>query len=294
MKSPSILNNISDEEGDRTASDQAAQARDAGTLIIRNHLNNHVQHNPGASSDYIPWIATLHPENADITIDHRFFIPGNPWWTIYEETKNNNVPYATAVPIVEGGENPPQDGQRPQSPRTKALMRCNPVDLMIGFICVLGSILMTFVIEKVAFVFYIIAYVSYKSAKGFEGCSSHVISGIMSAWFMMFYHLFHLIDSIFLVCSVIVTELLAMIGWVLGVMFGGLLVANKRHQYIRVVCHHLRWAFRGRPFMNNPPRSLCYQRAVVEGNHNTIGVDVDAEQITVAAPVILDEEVCKT
>ena len=34
---------------------------------------------------FVTWIATLHPENADVTIDQRFFVSGNPWWAIYED-----------------------------------------------------------------------------------------------------------------------------------------------------------------------------------------------------------------
>ena len=44
------------------------------------------------------WIACLHPENAEVTIDQRFFIPGNPWWTVYEGAKRD-IPTATAVPV---------------------------------------------------------------------------------------------------------------------------------------------------------------------------------------------------
>lgn len=69
MRSPPVL---SDEE----AATQAALSRDQASELVRSHLQNHRANNPGASSDYVTWIATLHPENADITIDQRFFVPG--------------------------------------------------------------------------------------------------------------------------------------------------------------------------------------------------------------------------
>ena len=61
---------------DLEASAQAAMHREHAQNLVREHLEHHVSHNPGASSDYVTWIATLHPENAEITIDQRFFVPG--------------------------------------------------------------------------------------------------------------------------------------------------------------------------------------------------------------------------
>ena len=55
---------------------EAARNRHRASMIVRDHLESHAANNPGASSDYVTWIATLHPENADIAIDQRFFIPG--------------------------------------------------------------------------------------------------------------------------------------------------------------------------------------------------------------------------
>ena len=66
----------SEDEDDRHANLEAARHREHASTIVRNHLENHAANNPGASSDYVTWIATLHPENADITIDQRFFVPG--------------------------------------------------------------------------------------------------------------------------------------------------------------------------------------------------------------------------
>ncbi len=66
----------SESSEDGRAMQQAARHRQDAQNLVRDHLRNHAQHNPGASSDYVTWIATLHPENADITIDRRFFVPG--------------------------------------------------------------------------------------------------------------------------------------------------------------------------------------------------------------------------
>ncbi len=77
--SPSInsdSNNNQNNNEDEQAALEAARHRHQAQNLVREHLENHSTHNPGASSDYVTWIATLHPENADITIDQRFFVPG--------------------------------------------------------------------------------------------------------------------------------------------------------------------------------------------------------------------------
>ena len=61
---------------DEEAALEAARHRYQASVLVRDHLESHAVNNPGASSDYVTWIATLHPENAEITVDQRFFIPG--------------------------------------------------------------------------------------------------------------------------------------------------------------------------------------------------------------------------
>ena len=69
-------NEHSDNEDDARARQEARVHRQNAQNMVRDHLQNHVRHNPGASSDYVTWIATPHPENAEIQIDTRFFVPG--------------------------------------------------------------------------------------------------------------------------------------------------------------------------------------------------------------------------
>jgi hypothetical protein len=76
MRHPPVIEQHLTRTDDEEAEDQAAMARRHACDVVRSHLETHTSNNPGASSDYVTWIATLHPENADITIDHRFFIPG--------------------------------------------------------------------------------------------------------------------------------------------------------------------------------------------------------------------------
>jgi hypothetical protein len=73
---PPVQTTPTQDEDDEEAILEAARHRQHAQTIVRDHLENHADNNPGASSDYVTWIATLHPENADITIDQRFFVPG--------------------------------------------------------------------------------------------------------------------------------------------------------------------------------------------------------------------------
>mmetsp|Transcript_859 Transcript_859/g.1571 ORF Transcript_859/g.1571 Transcript_859/m.1571 type:complete len:93 (-) Transcript_859:2009-2287(-) len=80
MKQPPVLQTMSND--DEEAEIQAVMARRHASEMVRDHLETHAANNPGTSSDYVTWIATLHPENAEITIDQRFFIPGVCLWNL--------------------------------------------------------------------------------------------------------------------------------------------------------------------------------------------------------------------
>jgi hypothetical protein len=66
---------------------EAAKARDesvaASKEVIRTHLVDHLLRNPDAS--YQSWVAVLHPENAQVTLDGRLWTDGNPWLTVWDE-----------------------------------------------------------------------------------------------------------------------------------------------------------------------------------------------------------------
>lgn len=230
------------------------------------------------------WIATLHPENADVSIDHRFLIPGNPWWTIYEHIKTD-LPSATAVPIHEEDEY--IDRKAPDmSERPHWLCLCSPIDGLVGAILVLVAFLGVLICEIQAFTFYFVAFIFYWIAKTFD--PPNAITGIFYSLFMALYYGFALGDSVSLLCSVIVTEILAAAGWLVSFLFGGIWMANHRHQYIRRACHFVRWGFRA-PF-SEPPRHfstwcLSHHR-VVELPEPTI----DAEVVQQTNDVVQDDK----
>jgi len=282
MKSPPILNR---ENQDPEVS--VAEARAACETIIRRHLDNHLAHNIGASSDYISWIATLHPENAQVDIDKRFFVPGNPWWSIYEETVN--MPYATAVAV------PAADDERAHQQSNVArnamdeedveyissttshvtdeltgqevkeqeelphfCLRCNPVDMSLGLILTFQAILITLIIELIALMFYFVAAFFFHIARAIG--PSGLFTACLYSFFMIMYFVFAMVDSVLLLSSVIAAESCNMVGWILGCIFGGIWIANRRHQSVRRVCHRIRWAFRHSHL--KPPRTFLKQSQV--------------------------------
>jgi hypothetical protein len=266
MKSPPIL-----QDSDSAAAAQAAQSRQEGSALVRDHIDNHLQHNTGRSSDYVTWIATLHPENADVTIDQRFLIPGNPWWTIYEEAKDD-IPSATAVPVVDeehdeeapstnnGTSANPNPTPVPPPNKPPCILLCSPVDLFAGILVTFHAILGVLICEILAFAFYLVAALFYWLAKPFG--PPNACTGIFYSFLMIFYYSFAMADSICLLTSVLVTEVVACVGWLVSVCFGGIWRANHWHQYIRRICHLLRWALRSP--CTNPPRHFA--RCCMMGN----------------------------
>jgi len=276
------------EGGDVDPEVQAEYSRQEARNLVRNHLDNHVGNNPGRSSDYVTWVATLHPENAEVTVDQRFFVPGNPWWRIYEDTKNNNhtVPTATAVAIdddddVEVGNNhnnysgqdynAPNSNSNGSSPSMKdtnanvqypsLCLVCSPVDTFAG-VMNLGFALMGVVLTEsfALFLCYIPAFILYHIANLFS--PPNVLTGLFYSFFMIFYYACALGDSICLLASVLVTEIVAACGYLVSLCTGGVLMARFWHQYIRRVCHGIRIALRNKLYFSNPTRDflLCNSR----------------------------------
>jgi hypothetical protein len=62
----------------------AAVSREKCIALIRQHLYNHLKHNPNSS--YESWIASCHPENVQgVALDPRFLTKeNNPWREVWE------------------------------------------------------------------------------------------------------------------------------------------------------------------------------------------------------------------
>jgi len=276
---------------------QVSEARATCETIIRRHLDGHLAHNgAGRGSDYISWIATLHPENAEVEIDERFFIPGNPWWSIYEETMN--IPHATAVAVDAGdgrtrNQNQPPDvapnakhdedfrcassntshatdeaslaGREAESPSRRQeelphfCLRCNPVDMGLGILSTVVAISITFVMELTALIVYFVGASFFRIAEAIG--PPRLFTACLRNFFMILYFAFAMVDSALLLSSVVAAESCGMVGWIASCLLGGIWIANRRHQFVRRICHRIRWAFRHSKL--EPPRTFCTKGPVV-------------------------------
>ncbi|KAG7354976.1 hypothetical protein IV203_004332 [Nitzschia inconspicua] len=269
MRQPPILDQRSGTSDDEEAEYQAALARRHASEMVRDHLETHAANNPGASSDYVTWVATLHPENASIVIDQRFFIPGNPWWTIYEETKNNQtIPTATAVAISQEDEESQQQ-DHPSSPsqrkddtsvfghtRPSFCMTCSPITLFAGFMVSSQALLGVLLCEFCAFFLcHLPAALFFHIASAFS--PPNVFTGVLYSFCMVLYCCFALCDSIVLLLSVLVTEVLAVTAFLVCAFTGGIIWGQFWHQQVRRMCHGVRIIFR-RKASGNPPRHFLF------------------------------------
>jgi len=299
MKNPSVLQedhpivsmmssntDDDDDDDDEEARQQAVRYQYEASELVRNHLESHVVNNPGASSDYVTWIATLHPENSDVIIDQRFFIPGNPWWTIYEETKNNQIPTATAVPIGNEEEQQPRkndddstaipssssssaSASAPNTTGTTLLAApkampfwktCSPLSILCGMLLCVPALVAVLSCELMALILcHFPAVVFFRAARALS--PPNCCTGIFDAVLRLLYEVFSFCDSIILLASVMVAEIVALVALVVGFITGGVMWARYLHQQIRRLCHGLRIVFRLKACCTtkkNPPRQFFF------------------------------------
>ena len=134
------------------------------------------------------------------------FLSGNPWWTIYEESKNNDnqIPTVTAVRVpddVEGGirDDPQLQTDDEEKPSSKNKMpsfwkSCSPLGILFGISISIPTIVLVLTLEMLAlFIFYIPSVVFFHTAHAFSppNCCT-----------CLFYGVFLLLYSIFLLRTV--------------------------------------------------------------------------------------------
>ena len=224
---------MSTTHSDEEARAQAAHAVEQGTTLIREHLSNHLDANPNSS--YVTWISTLHPENASVTIDTRFLIPGNPWWTAYEDCKSG-MPSVVAIPVDGNAQGPTAGAKEFQKPHFCQV--CSPIVLITGGSLALAAFIAINTIEVLATCIYFVSAALFHMAKYLRFL--HIL-----------YCIFAMVDSILLMTSILVAEFLAASTFVFVLILGGYLTACNWHQYIRRICHASRHRHRK---TCNPPR----------------------------------------
>mmetsp|Transcript_34945 Transcript_34945/g.70683 ORF Transcript_34945/g.70683 Transcript_34945/m.70683 type:complete len:310 (-) Transcript_34945:667-1596(-) len=251
-----LASSVLDSDSDAAAREAAAAAREAGIADIRNHCEQHLSTNP--SSSYVTWIATLHPENAQVTIDPRFLIEGNPWLVVYEEAKEDlqKGRIRAGTTVTPSAPEAEEDDDKDET-ETATFSGC--LDLIVGSTLVLTGILSSFTIEICA----AYAYLSYwLCCKIVDMCSP---PGLFS-WLPLFLawiigKSFLLIDVVLLFFSIVVVECIAAANYLVCTILGcSHQVGKNAHQMTRKMSHLVRWAFR-RHFEDWEPSRTHFERS---------------------------------
>jgi hypothetical protein len=278
---------------DEEAEAEAVEARRQGTELIDDHLSHHMDQNPDSS--YVTWIACLHPENAEVTIDERFLVPGNPWWTVYEGAKGD-IPTATAVPVQEEAapshstaltvpdHNENNDPINTAPPKEEVSDQSSGLDLVVGCTLSFAAILTVLGLEAAAYATYWISAGFYRMAQAMD--PPNAATGIFYSICLLVYWVLALVDSCLLLSSVLTTEIMAFALFIFSCLFAGCDMAARWHQYLRRTCHLLRWAFRSASLSAYPPRHLCLvclPKDEKEDQDEEVGAIVEDKKWTQAA-----------
>ena len=247
--------------------DEEAQAvvessRARGIANIREHCSQHLSLNPNSS--YVTWIATLHPENAHVTIDPRFMIEGNPWLTVYEEAKDDLQKKYREYDGLDGGvvvtTVPPSSSNQVGQNETQTQQknsRCGGgggfVDYIIGSYLVVLGVAASFAFEVAASYCYLSYWVCCKIV---AKCSPPgIFTWLPLSIAYILGKVFQLLDSVLLVSSIIVVESIAGANYVVCTILACSHERGKSmHQMTRKLPHLVRWAMRKKFEDWDPPR----------------------------------------
>ena len=218
------------------------QARAEGISVISQHCHNHLSNNP--ESSYVTWIACLHPENAQVSIDPRFLIEGNPWLTVYEEAKEDlqKNQGRVAAEVVTAS---PQNGEDNKTEKNEKC--CNGgggfIDYLVGSSLVLAAVTASFVFECLASYCFLSNWICNKimdklSPPGMFTCLPFSITYVLAKVFQM-------LDVVLLWSSILVVESIAGANYIICTILS---CSYKRgrdiHQTTRRLPHLVRWALR--------------------------------------------------
>lgn len=264
-------------ESDEEAQAAAAAARLEATASIRQHCESHLSLNP--QSTYVSWIATLHPENAHVTIDSRFMIPGNPWLTVWEEAKDELQKRSDYDDVVVTPTAPPD----PASSATNNVIhghddshhhvrKCEGsiLDFIIGNVLVLLSVAATFAFELAASYCYISYWLCMKVVEVFSPPNIITLFPFFIAYLIG--SCFQLIDMLLLLIGVIFVETVAVTNYIIVTILAfSHRRGKKMHQLTRKLPHMTRWAFRQTYFKSwDPPRAKFFVRERSESNNSHV------------------------
>lgn len=234
----------------------ATAAREEGIANIRDHCEQHLAQNPGSS--YVTWIATLHPENARVSIDPRFLIPeNNPWMVVFSEARadlrkegyNDEGVVVTIPPNATQ-----QDGGDEAGTRRK--FGVGFLDFMIGNSLVFMGVAAAFAFELAASCCYL-NYWMFTNIVNWCWRQNKALLPLCVPFFLAG-KLLQLLDASLLVAGIILVEGISVANYILCTILACSHNQGKAmHQATRKMPHLVRWAFRRHlEGLGGPPRFM--------------------------------------
>ena len=143
---------------------------------------------------------------------------------------------------------------------------CSPLCILCGILLYVPAVVAVLYCELVALLLcYFPAMLFFHAARALSPptCCTGIGYGVCR----LLYGIFSVCDSIVLLASVLVTEVVGFMALVVGFITGGVLWSRYFHQHIRKSCHGLRVVFRlnktwtcctTKNINNNPPRQFFF------------------------------------
>lgn len=211
-------------------------------------------------SSFVTWADVFHPETGEAFLaPHVREHHGNSWGavlaeatlvedkeasassvTIDEET-GDAVPDAVVVPDPSG--NPLYAEPLAQADASSPWRGGRFIDTLIAGALTVAAVTSTCSMELAATIVYAIACGFYHIFTFLQGFNVRLLTFLASVLLPVVACLLFA-DAVVLITSVLVTELIAGISFMVCALFGGAKAASNWHQYIRKLCHLSRWAFR--------------------------------------------------
>jgi hypothetical protein len=223
------------------------------------HCEQHLSLNPNSS--YVTWIATIHPENAAVSIDPRFLISGNPWLTVYNEAiedlqKNQQRRVVPSKEVSPTPSAPPLDQDDHVAQKKKKCVGGSGslLDYVIGTALILVSVAASFAIELIAAYCYLSYWLCHKIVATCSPLRCWTCLPLSIAYILG--KVFQVLDTVLLFVSIIIVECIAIVNYVVCTILACSAERGKSmHQMTRKLSHLIRWAARKKFEKWSPPRT---------------------------------------
>mmetsp|Transcript_19809 Transcript_19809/g.35715 ORF Transcript_19809/g.35715 Transcript_19809/m.35715 type:complete len:319 (+) Transcript_19809:161-1117(+) len=201
---------------------------------------------------------TLHPEL--YPEDNEGVETVSPWETFFKEARGD-IPIAIAervdesstVQVPSQGEVTAVSESQTESPSRPLGKGCFYLEGLVGSVLALAVALLVFSLELTGALVYVLA-VAFNNIASMQGMPT-----LLKAIFLLVVHTFMVVDSICLLCSVMISEVFGFVTALVMLIFcacsGDCYKASQQwYQYIRKVSHLTRWAFRSFHWQWKPER----------------------------------------